>query len=146
MNGRMSVLACLLSLVVLGAVPASDDELAGVSEPGVRAVHADTAKVEQALLAATLAFLRENPAEARSALDMIHRNSRALHGDEVGVVGADVLTYDRAFHETLDRSRELAGAGEIDAAFNQFVWVQRACRTCHALSRARGLMVVPEVR
>lgn len=145
MRGRIAMLSCVPALLVLGAVSAVEVEPVGESEPGAQAIHVSTAKIEQALVAATVAFLRENSRDARSALDVIHENSRTLHPDEVDVVGSDVLAYDRAFHETLDRSRELAGAGELDAAFDQFVWVQRACRTCHALSRERGLMPVPKV-
>ena len=91
---------------------------------------------EQAVLDVTLAFLREDLAAARPALDRIEAGCKRLGEDDRAVYGGEVLAYDRAFHAALDVSREMASAGDVQRSWEQFVWVSKGCRACHALARS----------
>jgi hypothetical protein len=88
------------------------------------------------VLDATLAFLREDLKAARPALDRIESGCRRLREDDREVYGSELLTYDRAFHAALDMSREMATAGDLPRSWEQFMWVTKGCRACHAIARA----------
>jgi hypothetical protein len=118
-------------LAIVAAVPLGAEELpARLPSP-----HADGKALEQAVLDATLAFLREDLKTARAALDRIEAGSRRLREDDVALYGSEVTTYDRAFHAALDVSREMATAGKLPRSWEQFMWVTKGCRTCHGLAR-----------
>lgn len=98
--------------------------------------HVDPKGLEQSVLDATLAFLRDDAASARAALDRVEAGCRRLgDGEDAPEIVPDLVTYDRAFHVALTVSRELAGRGDLTKSFDQFVWVQRGCRTCHGIAR-----------
>jgi len=104
--------------------------------PRLPSPHADGKAEEQAVLDATLAFLREDAKAARPALDRIEAGCRRLREDDVAVYGSELVTYDRAFHVALDVSREMASAGNLERSWEQFMWVTKGCRTCHGIARA----------
>jgi len=97
--------------------------------------HPDGKAVEQAVLDATLAFLREDLSAARPALDRIEAGCKRQREDDREVYGGEIATYDRAFHAALDVSREMASAGDLPRSWEQFMWVTKGCRACHALAR-----------
>jgi hypothetical protein len=103
-------------------------------------VHRDASKVQKAALAVTSALLLEDLAAARQAMDTILELSPPLKPEAAEVVGAEVYTADRVFHSTLTPAREYASKGRLEDAFNEFVWVQRACMNCHKQARAAGLL------
>jgi hypothetical protein len=111
---------------------------AGAQEPASRlpSPHAEGKAAEQAVLDATLAFLREDLQAARPALDRIEAGCRRLREDDVATYGSELVGYDRAFHVALDVSREMATAGNLPRSWEQFMWVTKGCRTCHGLARA----------
>jgi hypothetical protein len=98
-------------------------------------IHADGAALERAVADAATAFLRSDQRVTREALDRIEAGCRRLGRDDAQGRFKDVVVYDEAFHKTLDLAREFSASGEIDKSFDQFVWVQKTCRTCHALAR-----------
>jgi hypothetical protein len=97
--------------------------------------HADAKATEQAVLDATLAFLREDLGAARPALDRIEAGCKRFREDDRDVYGGEITSYDRAFHAALDVSREMASAGDLQRSWEQFMWVTKGCRACHALAR-----------
>lgn len=97
--------------------------------------HSDGKAAEQAVLDATLAFLREDLKAARPALDRIEAACRRLREDDREAYGPEVVSYDRAFHAALDASREMAGSGDLQRSWEQFMWVTKGCRGCHELAR-----------
>jgi hypothetical protein len=103
--------------------------------PGMQPVHPAPAALEQAVLDATRAYLREDAVGARAALDRLEEACRKLQPEEAGEGPQDLVTYDRAFHAALGSAREHAGAGEVASSFDQFAWVQRGCRVCHGIAR-----------
>lgn len=116
----------------------------GVS-PGPNPVHREGRVLEQAIVEANRELLREQPLLARAALDRAADACRRLSGDADASYGSEIVSFDRAFHMTLDEAREHATAGRIDDAFNQLVWVQRSCLSCHRMARAAGFAVaLPE--
>lgn len=125
-----------------GGTPAIEKPLAEEA-PDVERLHGDAKNIEQAVLDATRAFMREDSAAARKALDRLANESRELAPEDDARYGSAVLNYNRALRVTLDRARESAGKGELEPAFDQFVWVQRTCRICHGLARERGLLAAP---
>ena len=129
--------ALLLSVAVARQSAAPDED-----DPGgaPRPVHVDAAALLEAAGEATRAFLREDAVAARAALDRMEHSTRRLDRERDAGFGSDLLTYEQAFHVTLDRSRESAGKGQLESAFNHFVWVQRACVTCHGIARDQGLL------
>ena len=141
LNGRIGIVAALVaSLAIVGAsdVPPPEGDPA---EP--RAVHVDTQAVIENVLMATRAFMAEDPVGARQALDRLKQQSPPLDRERDEAYGHEMLSFDQAFHITIDRSREYALAGHMEDSFNQFVWVQRACITCHGMARKRGFLPPP---
>lgn len=119
-----------------GRQPAADPESASERLP----VHRDARSLEDGVLEATRAFLREDPAAFRAGLDRMEAATRRLDREADAAYDPDLITYERAFHVTLNRAREFVARGDLDNAFHQFVWVQRACVTCHELAREQGLL------
>ena len=95
------------------------------------------------VLGATRAFLVEDGVTARAELDALKRESPPLDRDRDAVYGSEILSFDQAFHTTIDRAREYALAGRLADGFNQLVWVERACVTCHGMARKQGLLATP---
>ena len=132
-----AVAVVVASLLVVGssnALPTEDES----GEP--RAVHADAQAVIESTLKVTRAFMEEDPTAARAALDGLKEQSPPLRRGRDDAYGHEMLSFDQAFHVTIDRSREYALAGRMEDAFNQFVWVQRACITCHGMARENGFL------
>ncbi len=105
-------------------------------------VHRDGSALEEAVVEANREFLREHSLLARAALDRAAEACRVVSSDEGGPYPSELVNFDRAFHLTLDKAREYATAGRIDDAFNQLVWVQRSCLSCHRMAREAGITVV----
>ena len=138
MQGRIGIVAVLVaSLAIVGASdapPAAD----GSTQP--RAVHVDPQAVIENVLKATRAFMTEDPVGAGVALDGLTQQSPPLDRERDEAYGHEMLSFDQAFHITIDRSRAYARAGHMEDSFNQFVWVQRACITCHGMAREKGFL------
>jgi hypothetical protein len=141
-GSRFRFVLALAGLLAFVAILGADDESAPPAAPEQERlrVHVDPARVEQAMFDAARAFYLERPAAARSALDRVEAGMRRLEFDDRETLGKDLQVYDRAFHKTLDLAREYAARGLQDDAFNQFVWVQRGCYTCHRIAREQGLL------
>lgn len=139
-TGRQPLTWVLLVLVAVSAVVgmAQGEEEDPADRPPT--VHTDAAALEQAAVDAVRAFLREDAAAAREALDRVDGATRRLDRERDAALGDDLLTYEQAFHVTLDRAREMAGKRKLEESFNHFVWVQRACVTCHGIAREQGLL------
>jgi hypothetical protein len=138
---RRSLRAAWTALLCAAALAGSADDAPPGTEGEVplQPVHADTRGLEDAVLEATAAYLHEDGAAARKALDGIAANCRVLRLEDEEALGREVVVYDGAFHTTLNRARELASRGDLEESFNQFVWVQRSCVACHRLARRAGL-------
>jgi len=132
--------ALAVPLIVLAA--AQGDQPAGEGDPAGKPlpVHRDVQALEDGVLQATRAFLREDPQGVRDSLQRIETATRRLDPEADEAYGSDLIVYEQAFHVTLDRSREFVIRGDMENGFNQFVWVQRACITCHGLAREQGLL------
>ena len=111
---------------------------ANETEP--RRVHKNGKALAEGLLEVTAALLRDDAKAARTALDRMEEACRRLPPEEDEFFGSGILILDRALHKVLSGSREYSGAGEVERAFDEFVWVQRTCRQCHALAREQGLL------
>lgn len=122
----------LLLIVLMAALP----EEPAPPGPRLPSPHPDGAALEQAVLDATLAFLREDLKAARPALDRMDAGCRRMREDDVEAHGSELVAYDRAFHSALDLSREMATAGNMQRSWEQFMWVTKGCRGCHAIARA----------
>jgi hypothetical protein len=127
----------VICLVASAAVPESAGD--GPSS-ALRPVHEDGEALKQSVLRVTRAFLDEDAAQARKALDELKALSVPLDSLDDEGYGHEILSLDRGFHVTIDRAREFTTAGKMDKGFDQFVWVQRACIQCHGMARDRGLM------
>jgi len=125
----------VLILTASGGAGTTREEKPG---PGVPAVHGEGALLENAVVEVLLGCLRENPAAAIAGMEKIEGNCRRLSPSESAPLPLGVLTYDQALHMALAKSREFAEAGQITGAFDQFVWVMRACRQCHEMVRRAG--------
>lgn len=142
MLNRASRHALFWILLVLAAIVAGVATAQGEEEPANRPepVHTDAAELEQAAVDTARAFLREDATAARNAMDRIEGATRRLDHERDAALGEELLNFEQAFHVTLDRSRELAGKQRLEDAFNHFVWVQRACVSCHGIARDQGLL------
>jgi hypothetical protein len=138
LDGRFgTVLVLVASLAILGSANALPPEEESAKP---RAVHADSQKVIESVLRATRAFMAEDAKGARASLDGLKEHSPPLLRGRDDAYGHEMLSFDQAFHITIDRSREYALAGHMEDSFNQFVWVQRACITCHGMARKKGFL------
>jgi hypothetical protein len=124
-------LAPLAGLFALAAI-------AGTPEPARPPFHQQPQAVLEAWLAANRASLREDAPAAREALDRLERACRRLAPEEVDSHGSELVAVDKAYHATLSRAREFAGAGELTQAFDEIVWISRTCRSCHEIARREG--------
>lgn len=138
----------LLPLLLLGVAGERSDTRAQEmtatvpAQPAAGArVHGSGRELERAILDAALAFLREDPAGAKRALDGVAASFPGLRVEDEERFGQAVVDYDEAFRVTVNRAREMAGAGALDASFDQFVWIQRTCRICHEQARGAGFDV-----
>jgi hypothetical protein len=131
-------------LLVFSGSLATDDGVPTHEEQFTRSrtVHTDSVALVQRSLDTTRAFLAEDPAAARTSLDSLKKLTPPLDRELDEPFGSEMINLDRAFHVTIDRSREFATAGRQAEAFDQFVWVQRACIKCHGLAREAGRLPV----
>ncbi len=140
---RIKVIAGLATLLALGCVGwwtgqlTASPAMASETEPHV---HSDGKALAVALLDVTAALLRDDGKAARLALDRMEKACRQLAPEESEDFGSGIITLDRALHKVLSGSREYSGAGEVERTFDEFTWVQRTCRQCHALARDEGLL------
>lgn len=142
MNARLAIGAvlALLGLGLLGirAAPARESpDTAPVAAPHV---HRAPAAMVDAVLEVARAFIAEDGPAAAAGLDRLEAATRPLSSEDKPALGGQMVAFDNAFHRTLNDSREFALAGQIDSAFDQFVWVQRGCRICHAQARKVGAL------
>jgi len=133
---RGSVLA-LGAAMALGAGfgAAATDEAAEVRE-----YHVDGPAMGRAATQASAALLREDVEVARKALRTLQDSAGRMQPEEGDLFGTGSRTFDRALHKVLSTTRESLAGGETGRAFDEFVWVQRTCRECHAVARERGLL------
>jgi len=101
--------------------------------------HADAAAVDQALAEAVRAAIVDDIAAARKAMDRLEELCRRVPYEERRTLGESIVNADRSYHTALTRSREHAGAGEGDLAFEGIVGVMQVCRVCHGFAKDRGL-------
>jgi hypothetical protein len=117
--------------------PPSDDPAAAAR---FEKVHPDLPALERAVVDATLAFIRADSRAAREALDRVGAGCRKISREETPTkLLEDVMLYDQAFQKTVDLAREFATGGQLERSFDQFVWAQKACRTCHGLAVKAGI-------
>ena len=62
-----------------------------------------------------------------------------LYQEAAACPGADVRSIRRAVGPSIWWAA-VTTAGDLEDAFNQFVWVQRACVTCHGMAREKGFL------
>jgi len=134
----MGIRRVLKGLIVLGlgswAGHAAPDDQRTVK------VHADGAAMKRRTLEVTRALMRDDQPAVRVALDALESACRELTPADVDVLGHRFRTLDQAMHRVLGRTKAYVDAGHLDEAFDEFVWVQRTCRQCHAESREKGLL------
>lgn len=115
---------------------------AGEPSPGeqgaAEAFHPDSAALEESVLDATRALLREDAAEARRALDRVERGCRRVEPEDESGLPSDLVAWDVAFHTRLNLARELAGRENVEGTFDSMVAIQRACRGCHQKAVEHG--------
>ncbi len=136
----MRLLASLLlgSTVVGGAVGVSADDPPPRQAPS--SFHTDAGALEQAVLDATLALLREDTASARRALDRMEEGCARRTVDDDPTLSWQMAAWDQGFHRQLDTARELAKRGDVDGTYDTLAWLQRGCRGCHRQARLDGRM------
>lgn len=132
----------LLSSAVSGlavAVSATDPPRPDPPPP----FHADPRALEQAVLDATLALLREDTAAARRALDRMEEGCVRTTVEQDPTLSWQVAAWDEGFHRQLDTARERAKRGDVDGTYDTLAWLQRGCRGCHRQARLDGRMPSP---
>ena len=111
--------------------------------PGATRVHQPGEQMERALTDTVLACLRDDAAAAFAGMERLEAACRRLSYEDVPPPSRGVLTYDQALHTALDRSKELLRTKHVTEAFDQFVWVMRACRQCHEMARRDATTPAP---
>jgi len=141
MRKTVAILAfgAVLALVLTG-LPAAAEQARRMAEIEPQPLHTDARGMQQAMLEALGAFLDDDAAAARAALDRVELGCRRALAEEVTVFGSMILGDDRDFHTALTYAREDAGAGELDKAFEDTILILKACRSCHTNAREQGLL------
>jgi hypothetical protein len=122
-------------VLLLAAAPAASPAPVALPAP----VHIDGKALEDGVVEATRAFLRNDPKAARAALDAAAEACRSLAFDDVPPWPRAVVNDDMALHMALDKARELTSLGQTEKAVETLVWVGRTCRECHARSAEGAL-------
>lgn len=102
------------------------------------AFHTDPRALEQSVLDATLALLREDAAAARRALDRMEEGCARRTVEDDPTLSWQMAAWDEGFHRQLDTARELAKRGDVDGTYDTLAWLQRGCRGCHRQARLDG--------
>jgi hypothetical protein len=123
-----TTLASLLLAAAAAAAPTPTPATAALPSP----VHIDGPALENAIVEATRAFLRNDTKTARAALDRAEEACRRVAYDEKPAWPRAMVNDDLALHMALERARELTSRGDIEKAFESLIWVGRTCRECHA--------------
>ena len=118
----------LLTVLLCAAAAAATPPPSPLPAP----VHVDGAALEDAVVEATRAFLRNDAAAARAALDKAQDSCRRLDYDEKPAWTRTIVNDDLALHMALEKAQELSSRGDIEKAVETLVWVGRTCRECHA--------------
>jgi hypothetical protein len=136
----MRVLASfMLGMIVVSVLIAAGTETAE-REP----IHQDVKMTERAALKVIRAFLRDDAGDLLNWLRMMEQQIRPLDHERDGDYDQEIVSHSQSFHGTLERTRQLVAAGNIDKAFEQYKWTQRSCIDCHRKARDAGLIVVPD--
>jgi hypothetical protein len=136
LEGTRWIGAVLVVAAVVVLVPAGGD---------VARFHPDAPAVDRALAEAIRTAIVDDTAAARKALDRLEELCRRVPYEERRTLGDAIVNADRSFHTALTRSREHAGAGEVDLAFEGIVGVMQVCRACHGFARDEGLWPIDPV-
>ena len=80
-------------------------------------------------------YLIEDYDTIRDELRKLENGCRELKFEEREIYGSTPLDFDRSFHRSLDRTRELASGGQWDDSEKQYDWVLRSCVGCHRATR-----------
>ena len=136
MTRRICFLCACIALLV-GSVPA-EEPAPPAAVPAPIPVHQPGAQLEQAVTDVVLACLREDAAAAFEAMERLDGACRKLSAKEDPTLSHGIIVYDQALHTALERSRGLVRTKHVTEAFDQFVWVMRACRQCHEMARRDG--------
>lgn len=129
---RSVLLALALCLTAVSAGAIAGGEPSGEA-PVPSRLHDDPSALERALLDAMQALSKGDGTALRAGLDGMEKACRRAGREDA--IPKEVYQFDLAFHATLDRARELAGAGDVEKASQQFCWIQNACRKCHDAAR-----------
>jgi hypothetical protein len=132
-----SLAVLTLALAALGIVLAISGAAA---EEKLKPIHNDAQALEEAVLEAMRAYLREDTAAMRKSFDRMEQSTRRLDREKDRAYGSELITWEQGFHGTIDRGRELSGKGKLEAACDQLMWAQKACVGCHQVARKHGLM------
>lgn len=127
------ILLSVPAVVVAGFIA-----VAAATEQGPR-FHPDAAAVNGAFAEAVQAAVLDDLATARKAMDRLEELCRRVPFEERRTLGEAIVNADRSYHTALTRSREYAGAGEAQLAFEGMVGVMQVCRACHGFAREDGL-------
>jgi hypothetical protein len=103
-------------------------------------IHQDVRMTERVALKVNRAFLHDDAGDLLSWLRMLEQQIRPLDHERDGAYGQEIVSHSQSFHGTLDRTRQLVAAGNIDKAFEQYKWTQRSCIDCHRKARDAGLI------
>jgi hypothetical protein len=133
----LATLAATLAISGIGTDPGGEP-----SSQGLKPVHYDALALEDAVLGAMRAFLREDTAAMRRSFDRMEESTRRLDREKDQAYGSDLITWEEGFHGTIDRGRELSGKGRLEDAFDQLMWSQKACVGCHKVARKKGFLPV----
>ena len=114
--------------------------LSGVAaDEQMKPVHNDAQALEDAVLGAMRAYLREDAAAMRKSFDRMEQSTRRLDREKDRAYGSELIAWEQGFHGTIDRGREFSGKGKLEDACDQLMWAQKACVNCHQVARKQGL-------
>jgi hypothetical protein len=131
--------AATILLLAAGSWALSGREASETEEPPAR-VHRDGEAMARAVVETIDALMRDDAEAIRAPVKRIEESCRRLHAEDDDVLAPGMKNLDQALHKVLTGTRAYAAAGNVDEAFNEFVWVLRSCRQCHEYARQKGLL------
>lgn len=124
--------------LVLGLVGGMCSPLA--ADQPARRVHAQPELIRPALSQAATALMADDVKAAIVAVEQLEATNPRLFVEDNERFGQSASNLSQSLHKVLEGTKAYLHRGDVEEAFNEFVWVQRTCRACHRQARGLGLL------
>jgi hypothetical protein len=123
----------VVGLVSVAGIPS-------LGEDAPKRVHPRPELLRPALREIATSLMRDDVVAALAAVERLEEANPQLFIEDNEHFGPTAKNLSQALHKVLDGTKGYLHRGDAEEAFNEFVWVQRTCRSCHQKGRELGLL------